>query len=552
VNGTTAVITSSDGSTLTLSGTAVVMNASGSGRVKFQEDGGDYIEFSKQEGYSAQIRAIEALYPSLYLSGNSVYIDSYTGTSWFNSNSSGGLAVDTSTSNHPKIFSKIGSGASQQLTVSGSILNLGSNDGQVRLTRGASTYLQATYNNVNDVVVSAQSYNVNFGSTAVTTLSGSTVTINHGASVINFQRHGLTFATLSSGSGDIASLVASTGKQFYIGGTGLTKLSGSLLSISAGSQGVGIERDNSQFLTLASGSGDSASISAYSGKSLEIVSNSRVMISGSSVQITGSLISQRITGSIQKTVGGLDFIVGNGITANYNSSNQWELTASGGGGGTPAGSNTQVQFNADGVFAATSGLTFATGSSSLTVSGDLAVNGGDITSTQSSATIFTTNVSSLAIGGAASSISLGNSSNANGFTLNVAASRTGSININLATGATETGLTKNINIGQGGDLGSTTNIKLGTTDTSATTNIYMSGSVYVTGSVGMKGSIIPDENRVYTLGTDALRWAHVYTGDLHLRNERGDWTVIEEVDFLRIVNNKTGKNFRMMMQPLDD
>jgi hypothetical protein len=251
-------------------------------------------------------------------------------------------------------------------------------------------------------------------------------------------------------------------------------------------------------------------------------------------------------------VGGLDFIVGNGITANYNSSNQWELTASGGGGGTPAGSNTQVQFNADGVFAATSGLTFATGSSSLTVSGDLAVNGGDITSTQSSATIFTTNVSSLAIGGAASSISLGNSSNANGFTLNVAASRTGSININLATGATETGLTKNINIGQGGDLGSTTNIKLGTTDTSATTNIYMSGSVYVTGSVGMKGSIIPDENRVYTLGTDALRWAHVYTGDLHLRNERGDWTVIEEVDFLRIVNNKTGKNFRMMMQPLDD
>ena len=123
--------------------------------------------------------------------------------------------------------------------------------------------------------------------------------------------------------------------------------------------------------------------------------------------------------------------------------------------------------------------------------------------------------------------------------------------MNLGAGATSTGNTKSVNIGQGGDPGSTTNIRLGTTDTNAATNIYMSGSVYVTGSVGMKGSIIPDATSTYTLGTDALRWAHVYTGDLHLRNERGDWTVIEEHDFLRIVNNKTGKNFKMLMQPLD-
>ena len=227
------------------------------------------------------------------------------------------------------------------------------------------------------------------------------------------------------------------------------------------------------------------------------------------------------------------------------------FTASG-GGGAPAGSNTQVQFNADGAFAATSGLTFATGSSSLTISGDLAVDGGDITTTQSTAAIFPTNVSSLSLAGVASTVSVGGSSSSTAFTLNVAANRTGNSTLNLGTGAVSTGNTKSVNIGQGGDPGSTTNIRLGTTDTAGASNIFMSGSVYITGSVGMKGSIIPDAHNTYTLGTPDIRWAHIYTGDLHLRNERGDWTVIEENDFLRIVNNKTGKNYKMMMQLIDD
>jgi hypothetical protein len=380
-------------------------------------------------------------------------------------------------------------------------------------------------------------------------------------------------------------------------------------------------------------------------------------VNSGSVQVTGSLVAPNITGSLTRLANGTEYLKpGSNVTLTTGSDGSITIAAAGGGGGatSPAGSNTYLQFNADGSFGAVANLTFATSSNTLslngsvdtqiadtrwylrnnsadalsfwdgsggsrrfqlnmgdsqerliaydnagfaagdssdltvlhdgtnsyiknntgaliisgansliltgsvysldnvTIAGDLAVNGGDITSNQSTATIFSTNVSSLAIGGVASSISLGNSSNANGFTLNVAASRTGSISINLATGATISGLTKNINIGQGGDPGSITNIKLGTTDTAATTNIYVSGSSYVTGSVSIKGSIIPDSDTMYTLGTDQKRWAHVYTGDLHLRNERGDWTVIEEVDFLRIVNNKTGKNFKMMMQPIDD
>ena len=413
--------------------------------------------------------------------------------------------------------------------------------------------------------IRASSFQVN-GTTAVVTssdgsaltlsgstvnLSGSTINLSHGAGTITLQRQGSTFLTISSGSGDLASIVASAGKQFYVGGTGLTKLSGSLAAISAGASGIGFEKDNTNFITLLSGSGQDASVSAASGKSLTLSSDSVTRLSGSNVQVTGSLIAPIITGSLRKTVGDADFIAGSGVTVNYNSSGQWELTASG-GGGTPAGSNTQVQFNADGAFAATSGLTFATGSSSLTISGDLAVNGGDITTTQSTATIFPTNVSSLSLAGVASTVSVGGSSSSTAFALNVAANRTGNSSLNLGTGATSTGNAKNVNIGQGGDLGSTTNIRLGTTDTAGTSNIFMSGSVYITGSVGMKGSIIPDAHNTYTLGTPNIRWAHIYTGDLHLRNDRGDWTVIEENDFLRIVNNKTGKNYKMMMQLIDD
>lgn len=86
-------------------------------------------------------------------------------------------------------------------------------------------------------------------------------------------------------------------------------------------------------------------------------------VNSGSVQVTGSLIAPHITGSLSGTVAGNPFIVaGSNITANYNSLGQWEITGSA-GGGTPAGSNTQIQFNQDGTsFAAVSELTFNTAS----------------------------------------------------------------------------------------------------------------------------------------------------------------------------------------------
>lgn len=50
-------------------------------------------------------------------------------------------------------------------------------------------------------------------------------------------------------------------------------------------------------------------------------------------------------------------------------------------GSAPAGSDTQVQFNDGGVLGGDAGLTYNKTTDSLTMAGDLAVNGGDITTT---------------------------------------------------------------------------------------------------------------------------------------------------------------------------
>lgn len=113
-----------------------------------------------------------------------------------------------------------------------------------------------------------------------------------------------------------------------------------------------------------------------------------------------------------------------------------------------------------------------------------------------------------------------------------------------ATGGTGTpaGSDQQIQFNDAGSFGASANLNFDSSN-----NILS-----VTGSLGMKGNIIPDEDTTYTLGTSDKRWGHVYTGDLHLRNDRGDWTIVEERDYLCVVNNITGKKYKMMLQPIDD
>ena len=57
-------------------------------------------------------------------------------------------------------------------------------------------------------------------------------------------------------------------------------------------------------------------------------------------------------------------------------------------------------------------------------------------------------------------------------------------------------------------------------------------------------------NNDVDLGAANKRFANIYTGDLNLRNDRGDWTLIEESDFISFRNNKTGRRFRMVMEDI--
>jgi len=79
----------------------------------------------------------------------------------------------------------------------------------------------------------------------------------------------------------------------------------------------------------------------------------------------------------------------------------------------------------------------------------------------------------------------------------------------------------------------------------------LSGSLKVTGSIGTSGNVTPSADNSIDLGAASYRWANVYTGDLHLANERGDWTVVEEEDYLTIKNNKTGKRFKLLMEEIE-
>ena len=60
--------------------------------------------------------------------------------------------------------------------------------------------------------------------------------------------------------------------------------------------------------------------------------------------------------------------------------------------------------------------------------------------------------------------------------------------------------------------------------------------------------LFPNSDKLYNLGSPDRRWANIYTGDLHLRNERGDYTLIEEPDALTIRYNRTGKRYRILVE----
>jgi hypothetical protein len=139
---------------------------------------------------------------------------------------------------------------------------------------------------------------------------------------------------------------------------------------------------------------------------------------------------------------------------------------------------------------------------------DLAVNGGDMTSTATTFNLLNANVTTLNVGGAATTVEIG------------AATGTTSVNNDL------------------------------TVDGNTTLGNASSDTVTFTSRVN--SDVLPSADVTYSLGSVTNRWANIYTGDLHLKNERGDYTLIEEEDFLTIRFNKTGKRYKFMLESVPE
>ena len=108
------------------------------------------------------------------------------------------------------------------------------------------------------------------------------------------------------------------------------------------------------------------------------------------------------------------------------------------------------------------------------------------------------------------------------------------ISSNIVTGNIDSG---NINSGtiNSGDIVSTGDL--------TAVDITFSGVVI--------NSINPQLNNTYDLGTSALRWRNIYTNDLNLSNEIGDYTIVEGKDDLFLYNNKNKKVYKFLIEEVE-
>jgi hypothetical protein len=220
--------------------------------------------------------------------------------------------------------------------------------------------------------------------------------------------------------------------------------------------------------------------------------------------IQGSIISASLgfSGSHTKLIDGTSaFIAGTNVS--ITSQSNGAVTISSTATAAAAGSTGYVQYNTAGAFDADPDFTFTAASNLLSVP---------------NAAI--TAITSSTIIGAGGTMNLFNASG-----------DTGTVNIGANTATT-------VNIG-----GGLTNVNVGPTSGNITLDGTGGGTVYVKAA-----NLLPFADVSLNLGSPSLRWANIYTGDLHLRNDRGDYTLIEEEDFLTIRFNKTGKRYKFLLE----
>ena len=74
----------------------------------------------------------------------------------------------------------------------------------------------------------------------------------------------------------------------------------------------------------------------------------------------------------------------------------------------------------------------------------------------------------------------------------------------------------------------------------------------IVGNILVDANLLPSSNGGAELGSPDNRFANIYCQDLNLANDRGDYTVIEEEEYLSLRNNKTGKVYKFVLEEIKE
>ena len=103
----------------------------------------------------------------------------------------------------------------------------------------------------------------------------------------------------------------------------------------------------------------------------------------------------------------------------------------------------------------------------------------------------------------------------------------------------------------------TGNTQIQTIDTGSDGHIKFTTEGTARSRIDVNGHFTPEADNTYDLGTSSLRWRDIYTGDLNLSNEGrtndvdgtwGNYTIQEGESDLFLINNRTGKKYKFLLQ----
>lgn len=416
-------------------------------------------------------------------------------------------------------------------------------------------------------------------------LSGSSINVDHGAS--DYQ--GLTFARQSATGGRISVSGAPGNTSLNIigglpSGAGSVVLSGSTVAINArtstSATGVVIQGGTGAS-TLARFHGNSSNVNIDFGGSTNTTLSAPISTSPTAeLSLTGSVINLGHGAEVDKPVNFLRGLSAYGAVkfvqespnsyAQFGSQNIANAVRIGSAGKVNlSGSIVEVSAGGGAVFttttsAATNYLTIASGSFPL--AGTSVASVSKIESTLNSANLLLGAPGAVFLTGSQARISVGGTNTA-------ALQRDGRSFITFSSGSTsENETTVSTVLSTRVDLfntvattvnfaGAATALEIGasTGTTSVNNNLAVDGNTTlgnevtdtITFTARAASNLEPTTDSAYDLGSVGRRWKNIYTGDLHLRNDRGNWTIIEEREFLSITNNITGKRYKFVLQEIE-